>query len=372
MPVPSLAPCREVNVPFGCDDEILGAFDMDGYVVVTEVLSDAEVTTAVDELWTSPRLLGRSAAILRDDPSTWGGEHWPQQDGGKNFLESMDPFSDQVGWELHQHPRVVHVLRLLYRGPVFASEVGRFGVMRPTAQHPQWRTDANWLHWDQNPWYEPDFGRIQAFVCLSDQTPTSGGLLCVPGFHHKWKAWGEAHPEGTVLVDGQCINREYGRGRPFPVPDDDPLQQQVVRVLAPRGALVLWDGRLPHQNYPNTGTAFRIVHYLAFDAANAHEMAERQETLRKRCIVRRVLGLGERCFFPKELSDLGRQVLCVVNEPATEEDEIDAKLRRAIEFTVEAGEDELKGELQASVEKMARAEKIWPEIEKWHGAIFGN
>lgn len=43
--------------------------------------------------------------------------------------------------------------------------------MRPTTniqlkdgsiiQRPEWRTKQSWLHWDQNPWSEPNFCRIQ-------------------------------------------------------------------------------------------------------------------------------------------------------------------------------------------------------------------
>ena len=88
------APCRNVQVKFGDDDGIEVRFYEDDYVVMTDVPTDEEVDRAVDELWTSTSLLGKDASIQRDDPSTWVKEHWPQQDGGKNFLVSLDPYSE--------------------------------------------------------------------------------------------------------------------------------------------------------------------------------------------------------------------------------------------------------------------------------------
>merc|ERR1712187_897437 len=172
--------------------------------------------------------------------------------------------------------------------------------------NPEWRTLDSWLHWDLNPWSQPGFGWVQAFACLSDQTQTSGGLLCVPGFQKRWRQWGADHEEGTVFVDGKQITREYGPGKPFPIPKDDPIQSEVVRVLAPRGSLVLWDSRLPHQNFPNTGEDFRVVMYLSFSHADQNLVEERKQELVKKVVVMRALDrIG---FWPQGLTSLGRVV----------------------------------------------------------------
>eukprot|EP00435_Cladocopium_sp_Y103_P007122 s542_g2.t1 len=178
-----------------------------------------------EELWTSQRLLGRSVEISRDDPLTWT--------------------KDSSCWRLAQNPNVAHVMAMLWRDALQVTE-------------PE---DSK----DQNPWAQPGCGWIQAFACITAQTPSSGGLFCVPGFHKRWKSWGEAHPEGSVQVEGKTITRDFGQGNPFPVPLDDSLHGEVVRVCAPRGSLVLWDSRLPHQNYPNSSEdEWRVVLYMNF------------------------------------------------------------------------------------------------------------
>ena len=48
--------------------------------VVTGVLDPSEVSTMLEELWTSPRLLGRPG-LERDRLDSWVGR-WPQGNGG--------------------------------------------------------------------------------------------------------------------------------------------------------------------------------------------------------------------------------------------------------------------------------------------------
>mmetsp|Transcript_16118 Transcript_16118/g.41722 ORF Transcript_16118/g.41722 Transcript_16118/m.41722 type:complete len:373 (+) Transcript_16118:3-1121(+) len=364
-------PCRRDTVPYGDDDAILAAFRRDGYVVVRDVLTASEVEAAVDELWTSRQLLGRSDTVVRDEASTWAScVSWPQQNGGKNFLESVDPFQDRTCWEFVQHPHVVHLQRLLYGGAVLCTEVGRWGVMRPTKDHPEWRTEDNWLHWDQNPWREPEFTRVQCFACLTEQTPASGGFLCVPGFHNRFRAWGEEHPEGTVFVSGRQMTSQNGAMAPFLVPDDDPIRAQTVRVSAPPGALVLWDGRLPHQNYPNSGSEFRIVHYLNFVPAAEEAVVERRAALERKLAVLRALGrLREGACFPDGLTRFGREVTAA---PGPAEDQLEPGLQAALQLLHQAGEEELKGNLDESTELMRKAGKVWPDIESWYDAVWGS
>lgn len=400
MPRASEAPCRDLSLAFGDDDAILAAFHEDGVVVVRDVLSSAEVANALDELWSSKQLLGRDASITRNDPATWSGAAWPQQDGGRNFLESLDPFKDRCCWDLVQNPQVVHLLRLLYGGEVFTNSSGRWGVMRPTEGHPEWRTEESWLHWDQNPWTEPNFERVQGFVCLTNHTPRSGGFLCAPGFHKRWHSWGEAHPLGSVRVNDVAMTENHGAENPFIVPTNDPVQEEVVRVLAPEGAMVLWDSRLPHQNYPNTGGDFRVVHYLTFFPFDEIQLASRRRLFRRRLIVMRACGQNPSdFFFPAGMTRLGRQITgaprAVVTSgtqseaegvktsavAAQDEDEVESQhpeddadespqLIAAIQLAVQAGEKELEGQLDASVQLLRRATKTWPDIEGWYDVIF--
>jgi len=371
-------PCYDASVEFGDDAEIARHFNEHGFVVVSNVLAEDEVNAAVEELWTSPTLLGRNSAVSRDNPSSWTTEFWPQQDGGKNFLESVDAFQDRSCWSLAGNPRVTHVFDLLLQqrgvdSGAFLAKAPRWGVMRPTGRHPQWRTLESWLHWDQNPWSQPGFAGVQGFACLAPQTRTSGGFLCVPGFHKRWRQWGEENPEGTVCVDGRWITRDFGAYNPFPVPADDPLQRQVTRILAPKGSLLVWDSRLPHQNYPNTSDSeFRIILYLHFEAFSEELVSNRRDFLRRRAAV--LCALNSEGWWPRGLSEHARQSAGAPDQATMFELQTMLQekpdLVEAIRMTHQAGELELRGELESSVSMLRAALRRWPDIEAWHDVIF--
>lgn len=359
------------HVPFGDDAAIVKTFQEDGYVVVSNVLSSDQVSDALEDLWTSPRLLGQPG-IDRNDPETWQGE-WPQSNGGKNFLGSSNVFLDAASWDLMSHPRIIQLQKLLYqRDDIMYTSLGRWGVMRPTASHPEWKTETNWLHWDQNPWTEPEFVRLQAIVCLTDNTQTSGGFACVPRFHKEFQRWGEEHPLGTLFSStGTMLNHTYGVGQPFPVPADDPSQERLVKVLAPAGSMVIWDSRLPHQNFPNTDSkALRIVFYCMMQVKEEKAAKERMELMRQKIIVMETLGIrGER--FPHSLSPLGREVNCIP-DPGTIPDlgSLPEGLKKAIPLVLEAGRAEGAGDIAQAIRCHQKALRLFPDIESWHKAIF--
>ena len=105
-------PVCSKSVPYGDDQAILQAFDQDGYCVVTGILTESEVEEMMKELWSSERLLGK---FDRNDPNTWGDPLWPQQDGGKNFLQSQNVFQDATPWDLEGNEKLLHIQRLLFK-----------------------------------------------------------------------------------------------------------------------------------------------------------------------------------------------------------------------------------------------------------------
>mmetsp|Transcript_2421 Transcript_2421/g.5615 ORF Transcript_2421/g.5615 Transcript_2421/m.5615 type:complete len:410 (-) Transcript_2421:35-1264(-) len=263
------------------EEEYEQHFREHGFVVVRGVLDSARVSETVDELWESPSLLGGYAGLKRDEPSTWGGDAWPA--GCRNFLDPLDPCAEVQSWRNRVDPAVVSVFERLWRGLRFDGEredeepdgrlvvsVDRFGVMRPTRlpalgpegnttwhERPEWRTSRNWLHWDQNPWASPGFYGIQGLLGLSDNAATSGGFVTVPGFHRQFAQWAREHPEGSV-------KRVTAKTVPFPVPLDDAVQNRRVKILVPRGGLLAWDSRMPHESFPNEDGSWRLVQYVTF------------------------------------------------------------------------------------------------------------
>jgi len=133
----------------------------------------------------------------------------------------------------------------------------RYGLMRPTLieingeviQKPDWKTESNWIHWDQNPWLEPDFCRVQSLITFSDHTDSSGGFHCIPGFPKIFQKW--AVEQSKSRTSGCLVD----------VPPDDPIRKYISKVTMRPGSLLIWDSRLPHGNWPNESKSFRMVQY---------------------------------------------------------------------------------------------------------------
>lgn len=114
------------------------------------------------------------------------------------------------------------------------------------------------MHWDANPWAEPNFARMQGILLLSDHRENSGGFHCIPGFHKVYQEYAAhyaALKKSGVLIDLPCA-----ADKAF-----------VQKITAPAGCFIIWDSRLPHGNYPNSSGAFRLVHYLTLHPAPADD-----------------------------------------------------------------------------------------------------
>lgn len=199
----------------------------------------------------------------------------------RGFLGFEPPWS-QVAWE--NRFALYPAYSVLFNRSDLLVKLDRYGLMRPTrfleadassstaaassaqscssgeqkaglVSRDDWQTESRWLHWDQNPWEEPDFVRVQGVLAISDHTENSGGFHCVPGFAPQWKAWGEANKASKrtgALVD---------------VPREDPMRHAIQRITMRPGSAVLWDSRTPHGNFPNSSPGWRMCQYLGFHPA---------------------------------------------------------------------------------------------------------
>lgn len=252
-------------------------FSEHGFVVVRDALTPERTRATVDEVWENSTLLGSNPDIDREDPSTWGDEEWPVIDNNRGFLDAGNKAMLTEAWKNMQDPTVLNAFSAVLGVRELWGSVDRFGVLRPAGLDPRWRTDESWPHWDQHPWTEPGFRRVQGLIALTDNTPGRGGFMCVPGFHKRFDAWAAEHEESKT---GATLQRRgmLARRGPTLVPEGDPIFDELRIVTLRAGSLLLWDSRLPHQNYPNDSTdAFRIVQYQRYTSAKD---ATRDEAMR--------------------------------------------------------------------------------------------
>mmetsp|Transcript_2321 Transcript_2321/g.5447 ORF Transcript_2321/g.5447 Transcript_2321/m.5447 type:complete len:427 (-) Transcript_2321:145-1425(-) len=272
-----------------------------GVVVVRDVLTAEESARSELETW---EFLERTSdgLLRRDDPTTW--KHWPSL-AKLGILGPHIVMSKQF-CENRQNP-IIHrcFAALLGTDDLWGMATGRASCMRPTrgvrvkadqaaafadpdegggavdlsslqpdaagfvsVDKPSWRTVADWVHLDMDPWtgetttfayrsVDPrkncgyDFNRVQGFVSLVDCGPEDGGFQAVPGFHKHLRGWAHANRHHRISFSGSVQ-----------IPKGDPLREDAQKVAVRRGSLVVWSSMIPHGTFPNNSNHGRMIQYL--------------------------------------------------------------------------------------------------------------
>jgi len=169
------------------------------------------------------------------------------------------------------------------------TNIGRIGYHRPTKNikfdenkiedRKEWKTvdGDSWLHLDMNPItnHATTFAlmptdyynnteidtykkcRVQGLLALVDCRLQDGGFECVPGFNNIMHSiWVPA--VGKKKIEDKIIKHRYQFVK------TDPVIQYIQKCPIRAGSLLIWDSRLPHNNYPNDSERPRIVQYIHY------------------------------------------------------------------------------------------------------------
>eukprot|EP01102_Stenamoeba_stenopodia_P014460 TRINITY_DN4804_c0_g1_i1.p1 TRINITY_DN4804_c0_g1~~TRINITY_DN4804_c0_g1_i1.p1 ORF type:complete len:378 (-),score=72.37 TRINITY_DN4804_c0_g1_i1:232-1365(-) len=285
---------------FALDDEpaaIRQFFDEFGFVVVRDVLSQAEAEATVSDLW---RILETDSEMRRDDPRTWS--RWPSTGMPQYGQVQHAPIFAESFLNNRQNENVHRVFSLLFGRENLLVSHDRGCLFRPTkhvptaplsfsessslktpvkcVDRPEWATRDN-LHLDMNPWLwlegsdEPqknldtlryhkinnfifennqirrrDGIALQGVLNLLDNQEDDGGLQLVPGFHRHFDEYFQ------VIGSGSRENASYSFDA------SDPLQKYAIRISMRQGSLVIWDQKIPHGSKPNKSSRFRAAQFL--------------------------------------------------------------------------------------------------------------
>jgi len=247
-------------------------FDTYGFVVIKNVLNDAEIEATLDEFWSG------DPKLKKDDPLTWEA-YWQRQMFG--HLGIIGAFSDVVSLtqlQNRQNPKVYEAFKVVLKNDKLWVDHDRLGVMRPTkgilfpgssipVEKPEWRTKQNWLHLDCNPLLgyasigsfndsrsTIDFTKtviIQALITLTDAREENGGFHCVPGAHKHVIDYLGKRPPDVHLSQSNCQ-----------FPKKNPLHAKIQKIPVRKGCLLAWTSLLPHGNHPNMSNQWRAVQYI--------------------------------------------------------------------------------------------------------------
>ena len=267
-------------------------------MVIPNVLSEAECNATVDGMWEWLAAIS-GGVIKRDDPATWAepsADHpngrWPFCYREKGIIQWYRSGHQQFVWDIRQHPAVVAIFAELWKSEPrdLLVSYDAINIQRPIEYlatvgitgHTD-RFNEEWHHIDQSAGVR---GRVcvQSFVNLNTTNDGDGCLIVYPN-SHKLHEQLCTSPGLRVSHDPlQWIRLHERERRWYRERGCKPL-----RVVAPRGSLVMWDSRTVH----TAGTAqpgrankgqFRYVVYVCYlprSLASEQELAHKRRLFMK-------------------------------------------------------------------------------------------
>lgn len=267
-----------------------------GYVVIPNVLSPAECTATIDAMWQWLSAIS-DGTIQRNRPSTWAeptaalpNGKWPFSFREKGIIQWYRAGHQQFVWDIRQHPAVAAIFAQLWqcRPDELLVSYDAINIQRPiewmastgVTAHTD-RYNEHWHHIDQSGGVR---GRVcvQSFINLNDSDTDDGCLIVRPNSHTLHDTMCDTHHVSTDPL--QWIRLRDNQRQWYSERGCEPL-----RVVAPRGSLVMWDSRTVH----TAGTAqpgrlnsgqFRYVVYLCYlprQLASEAELAHKRRLFMK-------------------------------------------------------------------------------------------
>jgi phytanoyl-CoA hydroxylase len=198
-------------------DDLVLAFERDGFVNAGKLLTDAEVS----ELQTELEMVVHGVFVTRDYGPLYA--HDLGRDSGLSHFQicglwmKSEPFR-----RLIEHPRIVDAASRVMRSSVVQVWADTVQYKPPhNGAHFQWHQDAPY-HWST----DPSDKLLGAWVALDDADETSGCMWMVPGSH----LWGEQEHHLWSYMNAKDVEAF----RNVAPPPDSPRAAEQFRPAVPR------------------------------------------------------------------------------------------------------------------------------------------
>ena len=228
------------------------AFDRDGFVVLEDLFSDAEIA-----------FLQSEAGVLLGDPDALEEETVITEPGGKEVrsIFRIHAQSRVIG-RLAADERLAGVARFLLGDDVYMHQ-SRLNY-KPGFQGKEfyWHSDFETWHVEDG---MPRMRALSMSVLLAENTPHNGPLMLIPGSHRQYLTCVGETPEDHYR---QSLKRqEYG------VPDEDSLAELAHHhgIVAPTGkpgSVVIFDCNIMHGSNGNITPFPRANAFMVYNAVS--------------------------------------------------------------------------------------------------------
>ncbi|MBU0657613.1 MAG: ectoine hydroxylase, partial [Alphaproteobacteria bacterium] len=228
------------------------AFDRDGFVVLEDLFSDAEIA-----------FLQSEAGVLLGDPDALEEETVITEPGGKEVrsIFRIHAQSRVIG-RLAADERLAGVARFLLGDDVYMHQ-SRLNY-KPGFQGKEfyWHSDFETWHVEDG---MPRMRALSMSVLLAENTPHNGPLMLIPGSHRQFLTCVGETPQDHYRQS--LKKQEYG------VPDEDSLAELAHKfgIVAPTGkpgSVVIFDCNVMHGSNGNITPFPRANAFLVYNAVS--------------------------------------------------------------------------------------------------------
>lgn len=221
----------------------------DGYVVIPDVLTSDEVSSAYKMFMDWKKTIKNHDEMHRTiNPH--------------NIYKYHEVGHQKHAWFIRTRPAVINIFKKL------------------------WDTDEVVVSFDGCCYIDKNEKRKDKFWCHSDQSPCKDGLRCYQGLvsltSNKEKTfviWEGTHKEHQNIFKDKSKISDWQK---VPPEMEEPLSHRRKVITVEAGSMILWDSRLLHQNqYGNNSDEERLVQYVCMLPKNHKDNNESENGKRE-------------------------------------------------------------------------------------------
>ena len=232
-----------------------------GYAIVTNVITTDKSDSYIAKIWSWLESL--NGGINRNDSSTWithekakkenlKSYNWPKNSHG--IISNYGISHSNFVWEARCEKNIKTVFSQIWNTNELLVSYDGVCVMLPQ-NITQVENTSYWFHFDQSPNKE-GFQCVQGFLNLQDTTENDGCLMVYPKSNNYHKIFFEE--KGLKFDYDWYAFNEINKGNEWMINKG----LNPIKVIAPKGSLILWDSRTVHCSSPPKSNNIRYAIYI--------------------------------------------------------------------------------------------------------------
>lgn len=226
--------------------------EKNGYCIIPNIISKYECSKNISEIWNW--LENLNSGINRNDENTWSDDYWPPNTNG--ILQQFGVSHLQFIWDLRSNENIINIFKQIWNTYDLEVSFDGINIIRPKKFI---NNIEEWFHIDQGS-CKKGLHCVQGFINLEDTNDDDASLLVYDKSH--------LFHEKIFENNKKIIKHDY-----YHIDEEDTYvikDLKKIKIVAPKGSLILWDSRTIHCNCSPTHdiNKFRYVVYICMTPSN--------------------------------------------------------------------------------------------------------